>query len=136
MSDQEKSLEVQKQEAITADDVERTRDRPCYVPRADIYETADEIVVVADIPGADEKSVDITLEKDVLTINADIEEDEPEGYALAFAEYQTGDYQRSFTISASIARDQIEATIKHGVLHLHLPKVDVARTKTISVKAG
>jgi HSP20 family molecular chaperone IbpA len=66
----EKELEVQKQEIAETEDMERTRDCNCFVPRADIYEVEDAIVIVADVPGADENSIDITLEKNILTINA------------------------------------------------------------------
>ena len=59
--------DVEKRE-VEQGDAERTRDRKAFVPRADIYETADGMVVVADVPGVDENSIEITLEKGVLSI--------------------------------------------------------------------
>jgi len=126
--------EAQKQE-IAEGSVERTRSRTAFVPRADIYETDDSIVVVADMPGVDENSVDITLENDVLSINGYVEPLTPENRSLAYAEYQEGDYQRRFTLSNRIDRDRIEATVKDGVLRLYLPKVQPS-TKKIAVKAS
>jgi HSP20 family protein len=126
--------ETEKQE-IVENDAERTRDCVCFVPRVDIYETNDAIFVAADMPGVDETSVDITLENDVLTINGYVEPAEPEGYQLAYAEYRVGDYERRFTLSNKIDQERIEATMKNGVLHLHLPKAQPT-TKTIAVKAG
>ncbi|MBN1148349.1 MAG: Hsp20/alpha crystallin family protein [Anaerolineales bacterium] len=137
MADTTKSLqEVEKQELTPQEDTERTRDCQCFVPRADIYETEDQIVVVADVPGAAEDSIEITLEKNILTINAYVDPTEPEGYSRTWAEYEVGDYQRSFRVSDGIDREKIQATIKDGVLRLYLPKSKEARTRKISVKAG
>lgn len=137
MADTTKSMqEIEKQELISQEDTERTRDCQCFVPRADIYEVEDQIVVVTDVPGADETSLEINLEKNILTINAYVDPVEPEGYSRTWAEYETGDYQRSFRISDEIDREKIQATIKDGVLRLYLPKSKEARTRKISVKAG
>ncbi len=130
------TMQVEKEEITTTEDTERTRDVCCFVMRADIYEMDDQIIIVADVPGADESSIDITLEKNVLTINAFVEPKTPEGYALAFAEYEIGDYQRSFRLSNEIDREKIDAKVKDGVLRLYLPKAGDARTRKISVKAG
>jgi len=132
----EKSLKVLKQEVITPGELERTRDLECFIPKTDIYETEEEIVVVADIPGADEKSVDVTLEKNVLTINAYVDPELPEGYTLTYEEFNTGDYQRSFRISSEVDRNKIEASVSNGQLYLHLQKAAATKTKKIPVKAG
>jgi HSP20 family molecular chaperone IbpA len=126
--------ETDKQE-VAEGRAERTRDRVAFIPRVDIYETNEDIYVVADVPGVDENSVDITLEKDVLTIDGYVEPMEPEGYRLAYAEYRVGDYHRRFTLSNQIDRDKIEATVRDGVLRLHLPKA-TPTTRKIAVKAG
>jgi HSP20 family molecular chaperone IbpA len=131
-----KSLEVQKQELTAAEDSERTRECNCFVPRADIYEVDDQIVIVADVPGADKDSIDVTLEKNVLTLDAYVNPVHPEGYSLSFAEYETGDYQRSFRLSDEIDREKIQANVKDGVLRLYLPKSAASRTRKISVKSG
>jgi HSP20 family molecular chaperone IbpA len=127
---------VEKQEVQTRNGSERTRARKAYVPRVDIYETNDEIVVLADMPGVDENAVDITLEKNVLSINGYVEPEQPDNYSLAYAEYEVGDYQRSFTLSDEIDRDNIQAAVKNGVLHLHLPKAGPAKVRKITVKAA
>ena len=128
--------EVEKQE-IAEDGAERTRARRAFVPRADIYETNDELVVLADMPGVDENSVEITLEKNVLTINGNVElAQPPDTYNLAYAEYDEGDFVRSFTLSNEIDLNRIEAIVKDGVLRLHLPKIGEAQTKKIAVKAA
>lgn len=137
MSEESREIQVQDTEKQVAEtEAERTRDRPAFVPRADIYETDEAIVVVADMPGVDENSLDITLEKGVLTLNGVVDPETPEGYSLAYAEYRVGDYVRSFSLSDEIDQEAIEATLKDGVLRLTLPKITEARTKKIAVKAG
>lgn len=138
MSEETRDLQVQETEKrqVVETDAERTRDRLAFVPSADVYETTDEIVVVADMPGVDENTVDITLENGVLTINGYVEPEQPKGRSLAYVEYRVGDYQRAFSLSDQIDREGIEAAVKDGVLRLHLPKITEARVKKIAIKAG
>ena len=135
---EETTLQVQdtEKQEVAEMGAERTRDRLAFVPRADVYETDEAITVVADMPGVDETSVDITLESNVLTINGYVEAVLPEGHRLAYAEYQVGDYQRAFTLSDQIDREGIEAVVKDGVLRLYLPKVTEAQRRKIAIKAG
>jgi HSP20 family molecular chaperone IbpA len=129
------TVEAEKQE-ITIEGAERTRARRAYIPRVDIYETEDALFMLADMPGVDENSVDITLEKNVLSINGYVEPAQSDNYSLAYAEYGVGDYQRSFTLSDEIDRDKIEAIVQNGVLRLQLPKAGPAKTRKITVKAS
>ena len=135
---EEKALQVEDTEKreVAETGAERTREQVAFVPRADVYETEDAITVVADMPGVDETSLDITLENNVLSIDGYVEPLQPEGYSLAYAEYQVGDYQRAFTLSDQIDREGIEAVIKDGVLRLYLPKITEARKTKIAIKAG
>ncbi len=92
------------------------------------------MVMYADIPGADEKTVDVTLEKSVLTIRGTIVPQEFEGRSIAYAEYDVGDYERSFTVSDEVDRDRIEAVVKNGVLKLVLHKIPQVEAKKITVR--
>ena len=134
MAKKDQAMEVQKQEETPADEMERTRSRRSFVPRADIYETEKEIIILADVPGSNEKTVDITLEKNVLSITAYVEPAIPSGFDIAYAEYEEGDYQRSFRLSDKIDRDKIEAVVSNGVLRLRLPKAQEARIKKIAIQ--
>jgi HSP20 family protein len=133
--DKDTSLDTRKQETALAEG-ERTRTSRAYLPRTDIYETGEEILLTADIPGADESRVDITLEKNILTINARVDAGWFENRHLAYQEYGLGDFQRSFALSGEIDREKIEAVVRNGVLTLHLPKSPAARSRKIAVKAG
>jgi HSP20 family molecular chaperone IbpA len=115
---------------------ERMPDRPVFVPPADIYETRDNIVVVAEMPGVAPDGVDITLERRVLTIRGRNAGNEHTGYQRVYNEYADGDYERVFTLSENIDRDRIEAMLKDGVLHLVLPKSETAKPRKIELKAS
>jgi HSP20 family molecular chaperone IbpA len=134
----ETDLQVQdtEKQEVEQGDAERTRDRKAFVPRVDIYETGNEIVVVADMPGVNESAVDVTLEKGVLSILGYVDPTPPESYELAYVEYDVGDFQRSFRLSDQIDQDKIAATVKDGILRLRLPKVGPAQARKIAVTAG
>jgi HSP20 family molecular chaperone IbpA len=131
-------LQTQKQEVETTSGVERTRATHVYVPRVDILSDDNRIVILADLPGVDEQNVDITVEKNVLTINGYVSDTLPalDGYELTYNEYGVGDFQRSFTLPDEIDRNGIEASLSQGVLRLHLPKAPEAQARKIAVKTG
>lgn len=132
----DKKQELQKREAQASMETERTRNRKVFVPKVDIIETDSAIELIADMPGVDEKNIDIDLEKGVLTITGSIEPDNYKDQRLVYAEYEIGDYQRSFSISDTIDQDKIEASIKAGVLRLTLPKVEPAKARKIKISTS
>ena len=117
----------------TENNVERVK---TYAPHVDIFETGDNIIIAADMPGVDENSIDITLEKNVLSIEGRVEPAKPNDYTLAYAEFETGHYRRSFTLSDVIDQDHIAAGVKDGVLNLTLPKAAPAQARKIAVQAA
>ena len=131
----EATKEVQKKEAATPETGEHTRAGRIYTPAVDIIERKDDIVLLADMPGVGEKSVDISLEKNVLTIYGKVEAEIPEKHRLNISEYGIGDYQRAFTLTDEVDRDKIRASLKNGVLRLILPKAAALKTRKIEVKA-
>lgn len=102
--------------------VERTGSRPTISPRVDIIERADDFVILADMPGIDPSTLEIGLEKNVLTLEAS-------------GETSAGDSYRAFRIGREVDRERIEATYERGVLRLTLPKAAPARSLKIAVKA-
>jgi HSP20 family protein len=109
---------------------------PTYLPPADIYETKDAIVMLLDMPGAAPDSLNVSLDRHELTIEARTTPTAPQGYALVHAEYQQGSYERAFTLSDQIDGDRIDAMLKDGVLRLTLPKAPEAAAKKIAVKSA
>jgi HSP20 family molecular chaperone IbpA len=98
----------------------------------DVCETSEGLRIWADLPGVDEKSVDVHLERDVLTI-----EGRPAGdlarAGAAHVEYEVGTFRRKFRLSDEIDSEGIEARMSDGVLELKLPKVARARPRRIEV---
>ncbi len=125
---------LQKRKAQEVEKIERTHDRKVFIPVVDIYETNDEIILMAEMPGVDEKSIDVTLDNDVLTIRGKATDVLPEGYELVYSEYETGDFERSFSINESIDADKIDAQYHNGVLTVRLPKAEPVKAKKIEVK--
>lgn len=129
---------TQKQQAQQGTEVEATRARPVFLPRTDIYERENEIVVMAEMPGVRPDAVDVALdlEADELRIAGRVNQVAIEGHELAYAEYEIGDYERTFRITGGIDAEHIDATMKNGVLRIVLPKSKEAMPHKISVKAG
>lgn len=136
MTEKEQAMEIKDQKQVPAETTERTRDWPCFIPRADIFETEDAYLIKLDMPGVDENKIDITLEKNTLTINGYSNVERPQGYSLAAAEYRIGDYERSFRLTDKINQEDIEAAYEDGVLKLNLPKAEEAKARKIQVKVG
>lgn len=128
-------MEIQEQEMVP-EETERTREYRCFLPRTDIFEVDDDILVVLDMPGINENAIEITLEKDILIVKGFAQINDSGDYSLVLSEYDPGDYERSFRISNAIDRENIEAIYNNGVLKLVLPKAEETRTKKIDVKVG
>jgi HSP20 family molecular chaperone IbpA len=128
-----KNLEPVKEEVELVEGVEHTRPRRVYVPRATIYEVNEEIVILVDMPGVSSDHIDLVLEKNELKINGTIEDYSPEGYSLVYSEYGVGDYERTFVVPNDIDREKIKATMKNGVLELHLVRAEEYQARKIDV---
>lgn len=105
------------------------------VPRADIIETPDAVVVRMDVPGVDTDHVDVTLDDGVLTVEARVAEVDSGSFELSWCEYNPTAYRRRFSVSDRIDSDGITAELRHGVLELRLAKAEPARARTIEVRA-
>ncbi len=117
--------------------VERTRDRRTYTPNVDIIETADEFLVLADMPGVTADAIDIQYEQGVLTMHGKVEPRQDEdNTSYLLCEYGVGDFYRSFRLGEGVDPDKIEARLKEGVMELHLPKSEASKPKKITVKTS
>jgi HSP20 family protein len=132
MTTPSKDLQPQKKETVGG--VELAQDRPVFLPPTDIYERDDAVLVKCDMPGVDEKHVDVTLEDDVLTLTGDPQIAEPEGHEALYRGYWPGIFRRSFTLTTEVDREKIKARIRHGVLEVVLPKAEAAQPKRIKVE--
>lgn len=127
---------ITKQDKQSPVAAERAHQAPIFTPRVDIRETEAEVILVADMPGVDATSVNIDLEGSQLTVSGEFVPKAPDGYTLTYREYESGDYERSFTLGDSIDRNGIKAVVRNGVLRLTLSKAKEAKPQRITVKAG
>jgi len=105
-------------------------------PRVDILENETEVMLIADMPGVNEKGVDIDLQRNCLTIKGVRQEEQEEGMTLSNSEFHPKySYERQFTIGDAIDLEHITASMKDGVLRLTLPKVKEPEPRRIEVKA-
>ncbi len=114
--------------------VEETRCGCYYRPNVDILEKGDELLVLADIPGASGDDIDVDCEDGTLTIDAkvDVRDDKDAEYLVR--EYGVGNYHRPFQVSEAIDGQKISAEYADGVLSLHLPKAEAAKPRKISIE--
>ncbi len=114
-------------ESVEVAKVEEKREMAVFMPASDIVETPEMIRLRADMPGVDEESVEVSVEKSVLTLRGKVDSQVPEGYSLSRLEYEVGDFERSFRLSDEIDHEAIRASVRHGVLELEMPKRRAAR---------
>lgn len=115
---------------------ERTWSGRHYLPNVDIFETRDELTVLADMPGVSGEDIDIHFEDGELAIHGKVKERQPEGLSYVLREYGIGGFYRTFQISESIDPERINAEHRDGVLTLHLPKVEAVKPRRITVKTS
>ncbi|HVN41106.1 MAG TPA: Hsp20/alpha crystallin family protein [Myxococcota bacterium] len=115
---------------------ESTRPGLVFRPDVDILERPDAYVIYADLPGVDEKSVQVRVDNDLLTIDASLATLPGEGWTPVHIEYRFGHYHREFHLSDAIETSAVAATMRDGVLELRLPKVEKKRPRTIEVRAS
>jgi len=108
-----------------------------YAPLTDIYELEDGALVLdAEVPGASGESVDIQVDKGVLTIRAQAKVAEPgNDYTATYRGFTGGQYYRAFALSDEIDRERIEASLNDGLLTIRLPKAPATKTRKILVKS-
>jgi HSP20 family molecular chaperone IbpA len=95
-------------------------------PRIDVYENADELLMVADMPGANASSVSIRLDNALLTMSA-------ERTSASGAKIR---YHRAFQVPDTVDPEKISAALNNGVLQVHLGKSERAKPRTIQIKAS
>jgi HSP20 family molecular chaperone IbpA len=132
----DKDTAIEKREAGTVE-VERTHGGRAYVPTVDIIETKEELLLLADVPGACADGVEIDYERGRLTIQACVNPRQPEERTqYLLREYGVGDFCRTFEVGEGVDASKIHAEIADGVLTVHLPKAAALKPRRISVTAG
>jgi HSP20 family protein len=106
--------------------------RPAAMP-IDAYRKGDEFVVHFDLPGVDTKSIDLTVEKNVLTVHATRGRSETEGVELLVGERPQGTFSRQLFLGDTLDTDRIKAEYTDGVLTLRLPVAERAKPRRVPI---
>ena len=109
--------------------------RVVYRPAVDAVQNSDGLQLYIDLPGVDEKSVEISLEARELTIEAKSALEIPEGLKATLQEFEIADYKWAATLAEDVDKSKIKAKVQDGVLSLYLPKVEEAKAYKIPISA-
>lgn len=105
-----------------------------WSPAVDIYETENELTLKADLPGLQEKDLDVRVENNMLTIRGERkwEKNVSEDNYLR-VERSYGSFSRSFSLPSTVNTDAIRAEYKNGVLEVHMPKREESKPRQVKV---
>jgi len=106
-------------------------------PAVDIEDRADEVIVSAELPGLDKKDFDVEIEADRLILRGEkkASKEKREG-SYYYSETSYGSFHRVIPLPAEVDRDKADATYRHGVLTVKLPKTEEAKGRRIAVKVS
>ena len=106
------------------------------VPTIDLYQTEDEVVVKASLPGMKSEDVHISMTADVLTLSGEFkQESEKKEATYHIREHRSGAFERSIAMPTEVQSDKAQADFENGVLTIRLPKAEAVKPKTINIKA-
>lgn len=97
-------------------------ERPVYEPAADALEKPDAIHILLDMPGVDQKGLNVTIENHVLNVRGRSAVTETKPGSVLLREFEAADYERSFRLGADIDEGRITAHLKNGLLNMTIPK--------------
>src|SRR5215216_1038598 len=104
-------------------------------PAIDMYQTDNEVVVKASIPGIQADEVQINITGDVLSLKGEVKhEEERKDHAWHIREQRFGSFERSVALPAAVKTDQADAVFENGILTITLPKADEVKPKTINIE--
>ena len=112
-----------------------TPSRPAAMP-IDAYRSGDEFVVQFDLPGVEVSSIDLTVEKNVLTVHAQRQRSSDDGTELLVAERPHGTFSRQLFLGETLDTDRIDAAYANGVLTLKVPVAERAKPRRVTIASG
>lgn len=110
--------------------------RDLEAPQFTLRDAGDALEITADVPGFQIEDLHVSFEQGSLVVRGERSESVPEGYSVHRKERGTVRFARAFTLPSRIDPDKIEASLRNGVLELHLPKAEEERPRMITVKAA
>jgi HSP20 family protein len=106
-----------------------------WQPAVDIYETADSIIIKAELPDVDQNDIDVRIEENTLTLKGERRhEDEVKKENYHRIERYFGTFQRSFSLPTTVDQENVAAICEKGILTITLPKKEETKPKQINIK--
>jgi len=109
-------------------------DQLVFTPPIDIFETADGLVLQADLPGVTSDTLELQVQDNKLTLFGRVDVSLPAGAKLIHQEYAVGHYLRSFILSDDVDHERIAAKLTNGVLEVILPRVAKSEPRRIQIR--
>lgn len=109
--------------------------RPAAMP-FDAYRRGDEFIVQFDLPGVEPDSIDLTVERNVLTVHAERRRRDPDNTELIVSERPVGTFSRQLFLGETLDTDQIDAEYVDGVLTLRIPVAEQAKPRKVKIGVG
>lgn len=100
---------------------------------ANLYETNDGFTLQLPVPGVRPEDVDITVRQDTVSLKWEVKTQAPENATVHWNGLQGGQFQESFMLPAPINSERVEAHYNNGILTLHLPKAEQAKTRSVKI---
>ncbi|MDY0038831.1 MAG: Hsp20/alpha crystallin family protein [Desulforhabdus sp.] len=104
-------------------------------PALNVSEDADKIYIQAELPGFKPEDIDISVEKETLTLRGERKPEQVENVSYHRRERRTGKFQKALTLPYAVNADGVDAQFKNGVLKLVLPKAEHMKPKKIAIKS-
>ncbi len=132
MGENEKGLiNIRNNEHINFDEI--FENEISYAPQVNIYETRDEFVLIANMPGVSRENVHLRLVNGAIVLFGRTNYTEEKDRTYLLNEREIGNYYRKFKLADSIDHDKIEAKYENGQLIINLPKFEDAKPRNISI---
>ena len=103
-------------------------------PPVDVFEDADGLTLLADLPGVSKERLNIRVERDTLIVEGDVQITLPDQMQAVYADIRSTHYQRRFALSDELDSGSIEASLRDGVLTLRIPKRAETKPRRIDVR--
>lgn len=118
-----------------ADELEPVEQREVVTPLVDVFENADEVLLVADVPGVPDQGLKLDVDKDHLTLVGHRGAQAP-GLQVVETEYRELDFRRSFKLPYGLDASAATAELKGGVLRVRVPKSEAVKPRRINIRIG
>jgi HSP20 family protein len=133
---EEKGIEVVEKRQVDTKIHQELRSGNWFVPAADIYETAEKVILVMDMPGVCFDCAHVNIVDDELVVTGHVTHGEDQDDYVLYREYDVGHYHRHFGLPPTIDRGRIDAVMADGVLTVTMSKVEEVKPRRIPIKVG